>query len=160
MKSSRDRLPLKDAVSFAPQATQILAEFAQRKVIQVFHSGELSHFNVALQTTYNRMAMWMSDLCVARDPIHIQIASVCARSIFEHLLDLKWLVTNPASAQSFNDYTVVRRFDIAGKIAKEFRCHKLLQARRLLALPKPVGVKAANEAGRTGIKYGGKAALD
>lgn len=70
------------------------------------------------------MTMWIADLSLACNAINVQIASVCARSLFEHLLDLKWLILHPEAAESFHEFVVVRRYHIAKRIAAEFAHHK------------------------------------
>jgi hypothetical protein len=115
-----DRSYLKAMLKACVSATNSLYEFMGNSICPVFKQNpEKSPFHSATMSTYNRIILWMSDLATVSDPNHFQLAATCVRSIFEHLLDLKWLITNPQEADKFFAFTNVRRFDIAAKILSE-----------------------------------------
>jgi len=115
-----DRSYLKAMLKACVSATNSLSEFMSNSICPVFkQNAEKSPFHSATMSTYNRIILWMSDLATVGDPIHFQLAATCLRSIFEHLLDLKWLTSNPQEAEKFFAFTTVRRFDIAAKILSE-----------------------------------------
>jgi hypothetical protein len=112
-------IPVRDWIEMTIKASASLLEFAKTTVCPVFQNKKnRSHFEAAVTTTYNRMVLWLGDSVVTKEPIRIQIASTCARSMFEHLIDLKWLTLTPQSAEAFLSFTIVRRFDMADKILK------------------------------------------
>ena len=113
-------VPPKGWLEMTFKASASLFEFAKTAVCPELRAKEnKTEFEIAVMSTYNRMYLWLGDSLAAKEPIRFQIAATCARSMFEHLVDLKWLTMNPSSAVAFNDFTIVRRFDMADKILKE-----------------------------------------
>lgn len=109
-----------EMIKLSVSATNTLNNFMHSSISPAFKNHpDQSHFHSTAMTTYNRISLWLSDLAIVRDPIHFQLAATCVRSIFEHLLDLKWLILNPKDAEKFSAFTLVRRFDIADKISTE-----------------------------------------
>jgi hypothetical protein len=127
-------IPVRDWIEMTIKASASLLEFAKTTVSPVLQNKKnRSHFEAALTTIYNRMFLWLEDSVVAKEAIRIQIASTCARSMFEHLIDLKWLTLTPQSAEAFLSFTVVRRFDMADKILKESLRNPYMDVRPLRA---------------------------
>jgi hypothetical protein len=115
-----DGIPVREWLEMTIDASAALLKFAKAKVCPALKvKNNQSHFKAAVTNTYNRMVLWLQDSIVTKEPIHIQIAATCARSMFEHLVDLKWLTLNPQSGEAFSAFTIVRRFDIADKILEE-----------------------------------------
>ena len=111
-------LSIGDNLHLAVAATKSLRDFAPN-VAGAFKGCEPSWFNSAVQTTYNRMMIWLNDLAIVENAINVQLAATCSRSLFEHLLDLKWLIRNPHLGEAFRAFTLVRRYDIASVIVDE-----------------------------------------
>jgi len=120
MKLGAYGISWKEWLEMTSAASASLLEFANSAVCQALRARKnKSHFQVVMSNMYNRAVLWLKDSVIAKEPIHIQIAATCTRSMFEHLIDLKWLTLNPQSAEAFTAFTFVRRFDMADKILKE-----------------------------------------
>lgn len=102
------------------KASESLLGFAKTQMNPKMQAQEnKTQFQVTMINIYSRMILWLQDSMIAKEPIHFQVAVTCARSMFEHLIDLKWLIMNPQSTEAFNAFTYVRRFDMADKVYKE-----------------------------------------
>ena len=130
----REAPSLGEMIGRSTRATSTLCEFAQASVCPLFGTTEeQSYFHSAAMTTFNRMTLWLSDLAANPEPIRFQIAAVCCRSIFEHLVDLRWLIDNPGTAESFHHFTAVSRFQTAEKIRIEVDAFPNLDWQKLTA---------------------------
>lgn len=111
-------------ISLSISATNSLFEFMSKDICPIFKNDQdQTHFQAAIMTTFNRMILWLSDLAIIKEPIHIQLVATCARSLFENLIDLKYLIANPSEAEKFSAFTYIRRFDIADKISNACLAH-------------------------------------
>lgn len=78
-----------------------------------------SDYESAVAGTYYRCTLLLRGLTELNDPAHFQIVNSVARTVFELLLDLKVLVSDPAMADKYFAFSHVAKFRKATQL-KEF----------------------------------------
>lgn len=112
-------LPLEKQVSFLVDGTRSLHDFAVQKICPVITTQlERSPFEKAAAATYERMCLLMEGLAILNDPRHFQMAAMATRSVFELLLDLKMLCSDPALGDKFFDFVQIDKFRKAERLSE------------------------------------------
>ena len=93
--------------------------FNQKVIATIVQSAQqTTPIEEAIRGTYARIGLWLDSLSRLSGPQDFQTAAAGARCMFELLLDIKKLHADPALADAFFDFSIVKRFDIADNLVK------------------------------------------
>jgi len=111
-------LPIEKRIAAIFHGTVALNKFADKNVCpKVQDAFQKTDHEKALAATYYRMCLFLRALAKLDETCHFQVAAMAARSIFELLLDLKALASDPTLTQKFFDFTWVSRYHKAKQLA-------------------------------------------